>query len=71
LLGAENTFNTRFGSGGWGVTPARREETRRALIERLGDVQFRRSWDGGRALSNEDVIGEALALAAELAAAPR
>jgi predicted ATPase/transcriptional regulator with XRE-family HTH domain len=71
LLGAEDTFNTRFGSVGWGLTSARREETRRALIEQLGDERFRRSWDGGRALSNEDVIGEALALAAELAAAPR
>jgi predicted ATPase len=71
LLGADDTFRTIFGSGGWGVAPLRREQTRQALIEQLGAEQFQRAWDAGRALSTEDIITEALVLADELADAPR
>jgi hypothetical protein len=66
LLGAENAYRTVFGSVGWGATPLLREQTRQALIEQLGDACFARAWDAGRALSIEQAIAEALALADDL-----
>jgi predicted ATPase/DNA-binding XRE family transcriptional regulator len=67
LLGAEDAYHAVFGSVGWGVTATRREHTRQALIAQLGDESFQRAWNEGRALSTEEVITEALLLAAELA----
>jgi len=63
LLGAEETYRTRFGSVGWGVTPRLRERTRQALIDQLGEERFARAWETGRALTAEVVVAEALALA--------
>jgi predicted ATPase/transcriptional regulator with XRE-family HTH domain len=71
LLGAEETYHTMFGTAGWGITPIRREQTRQAVIEQLGQERFQRAWDAGRALSSDDVITEALVLADELADAAR
>ncbi len=71
LLGADDTYRTVYGSVGWGITPMRREQTRRALVERLGDAQFRQDWDAGRVLSTEQAIAEALELAEELVLAAR
>jgi hypothetical protein len=68
LLGAEDTYHAVFGTAGWGVTSTRREQTRQALIEQLGDEPFRRAWDTGKLLPIEQTIAEALALANELAA---
>ena len=68
LLGAEDTYGAIFGSVGWGVTSTRREQTRRAIVEQLGDERFTRVWEAGKALPTEQVIEEALALATELAA---
>ena len=68
LLGAEDAYRADFGSVGWGATPARREQTRQALLEQLGDDQFRQAWDAGSALSIEEAIDEAITLADELAA---
>ena len=68
LLGAEDAYRADFGSVGWGATPARREQTRQALVEQLGDDQFRQAWDAGSALSIEEAIDEAITLADELAA---
>jgi hypothetical protein len=67
LLGAEDTYHTLYGSVGWGVTPVRREKTRQALIDQLGEERFAQAWEAGRVLSTEEVIAEALALADELA----
>ena len=67
LLGAEESYGTVFGSVGWGVTPVRRERTRRAVMEQLGDERFRKLWDAGRALSIQEAIDEALVLADALA----
>ena len=66
LLGAEDTYGTVFGSVGWGTTPLRRERTRQALVEQLGDARFAQASDAGRALSIEQAIAEALALAADM-----
>jgi hypothetical protein len=55
-----------FGSVGWGVTPRLREQTRQALIAHLGNEPFQRAWDEGHALSIEQVMAEALALADDL-----
>jgi predicted ATPase/DNA-binding XRE family transcriptional regulator len=68
LLGAENTYCTALGYVGIGEGVVRRREpTRQALLEQLGDERFRRAWDAGRALSIEEAIDEALILADELA----
>jgi predicted ATPase/DNA-binding XRE family transcriptional regulator len=66
LLGAEDTYRAVFGSLGWGATPMLRERTRQALVEQLGDERFAWAWDAGRALSTEQVMVEALALADDL-----
>jgi predicted ATPase/DNA-binding XRE family transcriptional regulator len=66
LLGAEESYRTLFGSVGWGVTPVFRHRTRQALIEQLGEERFARAWETGRALSTEQVVAEALALAETL-----
>jgi predicted ATPase len=66
LLGAEETYRMVFGSVGWGVTPLLRERTRQALVEQLGEERFTRAWDAGRALSTEQVMADALALAETL-----
>src|SRR5262245_58922423 len=55
LLGAEETYRTVFGTAGWGTTPARREQTRCALVEQLGDERFARAWEAGKALPTEQV----------------
>ncbi len=68
LLGADDTYRTVYGSVGWGITPKRREQTRRGLVEHLGDARFRQAWDAGRALSTEQAIAEALVLANQLSA---
>jgi predicted ATPase/DNA-binding XRE family transcriptional regulator len=68
MLGAEDTHHAVYGSAGWGTTSMRREQTQRELIAQLGEGSFRRAWEAGRALSTEDIIAEALALANELAA---
>jgi predicted ATPase len=67
LLGAEAAYRTLYGSVGWGMTALRREATRQALIAQVGEERFRHAWEAGRALSTEDAIAEALALADELA----
>jgi hypothetical protein len=67
LLGAEDTYSTVFRSVGWGVTQLRREQTRQALVEQLGDARFAQAWEAGRALSTEAAFAEALALADALA----
>ena len=67
LLGAEDNYRAAFGSAGWGVTPVRRERTRQAVMEQLGDERFRKLWDAGRALSIQEAIDEALVLADALA----
>ncbi|HEY8612008.1 MAG TPA: helix-turn-helix domain-containing protein [Roseomonas sp.] len=71
LLGAEDAYRTDFGSVGWGATPERREQTRQALLEQLGEDQFRQAWDAGSTLSIEEAIDEALTLANELVAGER
>ena len=63
LLGAEDAYGTVFGSAGWGATPLRREQTRQALVEHLGELKFGQAWDEGRALSTGQAIAESLALA--------
>ena len=68
LLGAEETYRTVYGSAGWAVTVRFREQTRQALVEQLSEERFARAWEAGRALSTEQVIAEALALANDLAA---
>ena len=45
----------------------RREPTRQAPQEQLGESQFKQAWDAGRALSIEEAIDEALLLTDELA----
>jgi predicted ATPase len=70
LLGADDAYRAAYGSVGWGITPKRREQTRQALVEHLGDARFRHAWDAGRALSTEEAIAEALAVAEELALTP-
>jgi hypothetical protein len=67
LLGAEETIRDFAGYEGYGITPELREQTRQALVGHLGDTRLRQLWDQGRALSMEDGIAEALALADELA----
>jgi predicted ATPase len=66
LLGGEDTYGAAFGSEGWGATPMLRAQARQALVEQLGDERFARAWDAGSALSIEQVIAEALALADDL-----
>jgi predicted ATPase/transcriptional regulator with XRE-family HTH domain len=66
LLGAEDAQGAVFGSVGWGVTPLRRERTWQNLVEELGGERFAEAWDAGRALSTEQAIAEALALADDL-----
>ena len=68
LLAAENTYSTSLGYVGvGGGIVLRREPLRQLLQEQLGDAQFRPVWDAGRALSIEEAIDEAIALADELA----
>jgi predicted ATPase/DNA-binding XRE family transcriptional regulator len=67
LLGAEESYRSVYGSVGWGITPVRREQTRRALTAHLGEERFRQAWDEGRAQPTDDVIAAALTLADELA----
>ena len=68
LLGAEHSYSTSRGYVGvGGEVLLRREPTRQALMEQLGEVRFRPAWDAGRALSIEEAIDEAISLAAELA----
>ena len=71
LLGADEAFCARSGYQGYGVTPEVREETRQALVLGLGDAPFRRAWDAGRALSTEEAMAEALAVAEEMASSLR
>ena len=69
LLRAENTYSTALGYVGVGAgSVLRREPMRQALMEQLGDAQFRQAWDAGSALSIEEAIDEAITLADELAA---
>jgi hypothetical protein len=70
LLGAEETFRVFSGYEGYGATPLLRDETRRALLEELGDVQFHHAWNEGRKLSTQRAMTEAMALAEELAWMP-
>jgi hypothetical protein len=50
---------------------ALREQTRQSLISRLGETEFQRVWDDGRALSAEQAIDEAISLAGTLSDAKR
>jgi predicted ATPase/transcriptional regulator with XRE-family HTH domain len=63
VLGAEETYRTKSGYEGIASTPAWRLDNRRALEEHLGETQFRQEWEAGQALSTEQAIDEALALA--------
>jgi hypothetical protein len=71
LLAAEDAYLTASGHRGWGPHVALREQTRQSLISRLGDAEFQRMWDNGRALSAEQAIDEAMLLAETLADAKR
>jgi hypothetical protein len=70
LLGADEAFCARSGYQGYGVTPEVREDTRQSLEVQLGGAPFRQAWDAGRALSTEEAIAEALAVAEEMALTP-
>jgi tetratricopeptide (TPR) repeat protein len=70
LLGAEESYRAMFGSVGWGVTPMFRERTQQALSEQLGEERFDRARETGRALSTEQMMAEALALAEALSREP-
>jgi len=68
LLGAEDAYCTSLGFVGVGTgVLLRREPTRQALQEQLGESQFKQAWDAGRALSIEEAIDGALLLTDELA----
>ena len=71
LLGAEDAYLTASGHRGWGPHVALREQTRQSLISRLGEAEFQRVSNKGRALSTEQVIDEAISLAETLADAKR
>ena len=66
LLAAEDAYLTASGHRGWGPAVALREQTRLALIGRLGDAEFQRVWDEGKALPVEQAIDEAILLAETL-----
>jgi tetratricopeptide (TPR) repeat protein len=66
LLGAEDAYSTRFGYVGIGILPMVREKMRHALTEQLGNERFTEAWAAGSALSAEQAVDEALALADEL-----
>jgi predicted ATPase/transcriptional regulator with XRE-family HTH domain len=66
ILGAEETYRTRFGYEGIASTPRSRLDIRQALMEQLGATRFRQAWEAGQALSTDQAIDEALALAAAL-----
>jgi hypothetical protein len=71
LLAAEDAYLTASGHRGWGPHVALREQTRQSLISRLGETEFQRVWDDGRALSAEQAIDEAISLAGTLSDAKR
>jgi predicted ATPase/transcriptional regulator with XRE-family HTH domain len=69
LLGADETYRTRFGYEGIASTPTVRLGIRQALVEQLGDTRFRQAWEAGQALSTDQAIDEALALSNALSGA--
>jgi predicted ATPase/class 3 adenylate cyclase len=69
LLGAEETYRMVSGYQGFGSTPGLRDRTRQELATQLDATCFSRAWDAGRALSTEQAIAEALAIAETLSKA--
>jgi tetratricopeptide (TPR) repeat protein len=67
LLGAEDTYRRFIGHSGEWSWAIPREQEQQALREQLGDARFSELWEAGKALSTEQAIAMALALADEWA----
>jgi non-specific serine/threonine protein kinase len=63
LLAAEDASRADTRYEGFGTSPTIRQPIRQAALEDLGEVRFTRAWTSGRALSTEQTIAEALAIA--------
>jgi hypothetical protein len=68
LLGAADADRGLYGAVGWGSTSVRRDQTRRAVMEQLGEQRFTEAYAVGRLLTIEQAVAEALDLANELTA---
>jgi predicted ATPase/transcriptional regulator with XRE-family HTH domain len=66
LLGVEDAYRSGSGYEGVGDIPRIRQQVRQALIEQLGDAQFKQECDAGKMLTTEQAVAEALALARDL-----
>ena len=67
LLGAEDTYRHFTGQSGEWSWAIPREQEQQVLRQQVGDARFSELWEVGKALSIEQAIAVALALADELA----
>jgi predicted ATPase/transcriptional regulator with XRE-family HTH domain len=70
LLGAADAFEDRLGYAPFVGGPAIRDRARATLRELLAPSDFADAWERGYALAPDEAVGEALAIAANLADAP-